>query len=453
MRFIGIEKRSLFLTTSLFVLIFFLVACHKEPQGPMDDQGNLIGQAQIQAVSVDVSGETPPYDIDVTVRGILPDACTNTGPATISRQDHQFQVELTTMRPAKERCKEEAQSFIKTISLDGVGLTAGDYAVIVNGIQGDFTLTQDNVPPTPTPTPTPLPPVLLPAIDPPTPTPMVTPESDSAQEQAEENNAPCTNRIKFVRDVTVPDNAKIAPNARFTKTWRLQNTGTCTWTEDYTLIFARGEQMNGPESQSLGDVVKPGQKVDVSVELIAPATKGAYTSEWMLQAPNGEQFGLGNDGKTPFWVKIRVPKNAPAGNAASAAIRGFVWHDLCASDQATADALPEGCELAPNGGVIADGVFQPGEPPIGGVEVTLGEGACPSSGLATVTAAANGVYQFKGLKPGEYCVSIDATSDFNHYILIPGQWTAPPEGRQTVILAPGETRSDVNFGWDYEMAP
>jgi hypothetical protein len=253
--------------------------------------------------------------------------------------------------------------------------------------------------------------------------------------------------------VTAPDNAKIAPNARFTKTWRLQNAGTCTWTESYALVFAQGEQMGGPDRQPLGKSVKPGVKIDVSVELIAPATKGAYTSEWLLQAPDGEKFGLGNAGKTPFWVKIRVPKNAPVGNQANAAVRGFVWHDLCVSNQAVADALPEGCALAPTGGVIADGIFQPGEPPIGGVEISLGEGVCPSSGLATAIAAANGVYQFNGLKPGEYCVSIDAASEFNHYILIPGQWTHPPQGWRTVTLAPGEIKKDVNFGWDYEMAP
>ena len=432
-------------------LLIILAACSAAPQGPVDAQGNIVEQAQVESVSVAVSGETPPYEIVVEVRGTLPDACTQPGNEVISRQDDRFLVELTTLRPAKERCKKEPKPFVKNISLNGLGLVKGEYEALVNGVGSSFVLAQDNVPPTPTPTPTPIPPVLLPAIDPPTPTPGVAPQETSVA--AEDGSGPCTNRIKFIEDVTVPDKMKIDPNARFTKTWRLQNAGTCTWTDDYALVFARGEQMGGPDRQPLGMTVKPGKTVDISVDLIAPAVKGVYTSEWLLQTPAGEKFGLGKDGATPFWLKIRVPRDAPAGGAANGVISGFVWHDLCAADQATADALPDGCEIAPNGGVMADGVYQPGEPAIGGVEISLGAGPCPASGLAVVKSNTDGKYQFKGLKPGDYCVSIDAASDYNHYILIPGQWTIPPGGRLTVTLAAGEARTDVNFGWDYELAP
>ena len=34
---------------------------------------------------------------------------------------------------------------------------------------------------------------------------------------------------QFVRDVTVPDGTTFLPGATFTKTWRLKNAGTCTW--------------------------------------------------------------------------------------------------------------------------------------------------------------------------------------------------------------------------------
>ncbi len=444
-------KRFFILSAILSGLLMLLAACNPAPKGPMDDQGNIIGQAEIQSVAVRISGESPPYDILVEVKGTLPDACTSVGKATVSRQDDHFQVEVATLRPAKERCKKEPQSFTKTIPLNGLGLPAGDYAVLVNGIQSSFALAQDNAPPTPTPTATPLPPVLLPAIEPPTATPEPTPAVTPAPAEAE-NNA-CIYRVIFVKDVTVPDNARINPGARFTKTWRLKNGGSCVWPEDVALVFAGGEQMNGPDSQPLGATVKPGKSVDVSVELVAPAAKGAYTSEWLLQTPAGERFGLGGDGKTPFWVKIRVPRNAPASDAANGVISGFVWHDLCAADQATADSLPEGCDIAPGGGVMADGVYQPGEPPIGSAEIALGAGPCPSSGLAVIQAEANGKYAFKELKAGEYCVSIDAASDYNHYIFIPGRWTHPPDGQQTVTLTPGETKTNVNFGWDYELAP
>ena len=46
----------------------------------------------------------------------------------------------------------------------------------------------------------------------------------------------CTDRAQFVTDVTVPDGTKYDPGATFTKTWRLRNVGTCTWTTAYTMV-------------------------------------------------------------------------------------------------------------------------------------------------------------------------------------------------------------------------
>ncbi|PIU90073.1 MAG: hypothetical protein COS63_04110, partial [Anaerolineae bacterium CG06_land_8_20_14_3_00_57_67] len=45
---------------------------------------------------------------------------------------------------------------------------------------------------------------------------------------------------QFVADITVPDGASFAPGAAFTKTWRLKNIGTCTWTTSYALVFVSG---------------------------------------------------------------------------------------------------------------------------------------------------------------------------------------------------------------------
>ncbi len=47
----------------------------------------------------------------------------------------------------------------------------------------------------------------------------------------------CTDRAQFVADVTVPDGTRYDPGATFTKTWRLRNAGTCTWTTSYTMVF------------------------------------------------------------------------------------------------------------------------------------------------------------------------------------------------------------------------
>src|SRR5712691_10638802 len=39
----------------------------------------------------------------------------------------------------------------------------------------------------------------------------------------------------FVMDVTVPDATIVAPNTPLTKTWRLKNIGTCSWTMAYAV--------------------------------------------------------------------------------------------------------------------------------------------------------------------------------------------------------------------------
>lgn len=110
----------------------------------------------------------------------------------------------------------------------------------------------------------------------------------------------------FVRDVTVPDGAEVAPVEQVTKTWRLQNIGTCTWTSSYALVFSSGDRMGGAAAANLPGAVAPGQSVDVSVKLTAPAATDTYTGYWALRNAAGVVFGLGKDAQSPFYVKIKV---------------------------------------------------------------------------------------------------------------------------------------------------
>lgn len=106
--------------------------------------------------------------------------------------------------------------------------------------------------------------------------------------------------------MTVPDDTVIPVRGTFTKTWRLRNTGTCTWTNGYRFVFLRGANLSSPAAVALPGSVAPGQSVDISVTLIAPPTPGVYQAFYMLQAPSGQQFGLGLAGDQPVWVKIRA---------------------------------------------------------------------------------------------------------------------------------------------------
>ena len=69
----------------------------------------------------------------------------------------------------------------------------------------------------------------------------------------------CTDRAQFIADVTVPDGTRYDPGATFTKTWRLRNIGTCTWTTAYTMVFDSGTQMSSTASVAMPSNVPPGQ--------------------------------------------------------------------------------------------------------------------------------------------------------------------------------------------------
>lgn len=117
-------------------------------------------------------------------------------------------------------------------------------------------------------------------------------------------SAACTDLAKFVADVTIPDNTVVRPGQTFTKTWRLQNTGTCTWGSGYELAFERGTAMTSTRTIAV-PTTAPGATVDLSIPLTAPTTLGTFTGFWRLRTPNGTLFG------NTVWVKIRDSKTLP----------------------------------------------------------------------------------------------------------------------------------------------
>ncbi len=116
---------------------------------------------------------------------------------------------------------------------------------------------------------------------------------------------PC-DRGEFVADVTVNDGDDFKPGETFTKTWRLKNTGSCTWTTSYRVIFDSGNALGAPASFNLPVSVSPDGIVDISVQMKAPDVVKAYDSYWKLQNASGVPFGLGENAQKSFWVKIEV---------------------------------------------------------------------------------------------------------------------------------------------------
>ena len=125
---------------------------------------------------------------------------------------------------------------------------------------------------------------------------------------------PC-NWASFIKDITVPDNTKKDPGVSFDKTWRLKNIGSCPWTSGYRLVFDHGDQMGAPaELAFTSGVVNPGNVVDITVPLVAPASAGTYQGFFKLKSSDGKIFGIGSTAIKPFWVKIKV-KQPPVSKA------------------------------------------------------------------------------------------------------------------------------------------
>lgn len=114
------------------------------------------------------------------------------------------------------------------------------------------------------------------------------------------------NWARFVEDVTIEDRTVLDESEAFTKVWRLENIGDCTWTTEYEVFFSAGYRMSAPAVINMPETVAPGETVDISMDMVAPGEPGTYTGYWLLRDETGDIFGVGEDTDSPFWVRIRV---------------------------------------------------------------------------------------------------------------------------------------------------
>lgn len=125
---------------------------------------------------------------------------------------------------------------------------------------------------------------------------------------ANNTSGPCSNQAMFITDVTIPDGTVISPGQPFTKTWRLQNAGSCTWDSRYKLVFENGDPLGVPAgyAQALtSGQISTGQNLDITVNLTAPLSSRSYKGYWGIREPTaGKIF-------TSFTVVIQVPNPTP----------------------------------------------------------------------------------------------------------------------------------------------
>jgi len=112
----------------------------------------------------------------------------------------------------------------------------------------------------------------------------------------------------FLADVTIPDGTFILPGSPFKKQWAIKNTGTCTWTPEYSLVFLSGDALTDTLSVPLINegTIAPGAMAVVAVNLTAPIEMRGYTSFWRVRNPGGQSFGAGPDRDKSLYAQIEV---------------------------------------------------------------------------------------------------------------------------------------------------
>ncbi len=199
--------------------------------------------------------------------------------------------------------------------------TQGTHAVSVRAYNASSTasdpasisITVSSAPPMPTPVTPPI--SLPPTVAPPT----------SAAAATSPSAGSCTDNAAFVADVTVPDGTAFAPGQTFNKTWRVRNSGTCTWGAGYLLAFIAGEAMGSTTTIAVPNTA-PGANADLLVAMTAPTTPGGHAGQWRLKNSSGALFG------TTMSVSINVtspgappppPPPAPSGCTGTPSIASF----------------------------------------------------------------------------------------------------------------------------------
>ncbi|MGB7538963.1 MAG: NBR1-Ig-like domain-containing protein [Anaerolineales bacterium] len=214
---------------------------------------------------------------------------------------------------------------------------------------------------------------------------------------------PC-NWAQFVADVNYPDDSELGISDHFTKTWRLKNIGSCTWTSGYALVFDHGDPMGAPATQQLTTgTVAPGGTIDISVDLVTPASPGTYQGFFKLRASDSTIFGIGADANTAFWVKVQ----AVAGGMNVQKLEAQISIDLGATGHVSANC--------PAGSVVVGGGFDGGN--------NIGAFRSERSGNGWVVYA----HRYSGanavIKIYAYClsgVSASSTSGYTEKTITPG---------------------------------
>lgn len=109
----------------------------------------------------------------------------------------------------------------------------------------------------------------------------------------------CSNDLKFVQDLTIPDDSVITLGLVFDKQWLVENSGTCHWNSNYRFKHVGGGTLGAPEEIALYPA-RAGTQATIQIQFTAPFTEGVYESAWQAVDADGTAFG------DPVYLRIIV---------------------------------------------------------------------------------------------------------------------------------------------------
>ncbi len=205
-------------------------------------------------------------------------------------------------------------------------------------------------------------------------------------------------KLAWVSDVTIPDDTVMASGAKFVKTWRVKNNGTCAFSGTLNFV-GKGNQMGGTSPVSLPPI-EAGQQADVSINLTTPTQAGDYFSTWQPRTTEGAPM-------ENLVVRIKVSAEvATPVPAATATPQAQVAPSPTAPPTPSTSQI---CVQAYND-LNGDGQQSADETLMAGVAFTLSDAVGPSDSYTT--DGTTEPHCFQDLKLGNYRLTIKPPANY-----------------------------------------
>lgn len=115
-------------------------------------------------------------------------------------------------------------------------------------------------------------------------------------------------KSRFVRDINLPDGSLVAVNQRIVKVWEIQNVGTVPWRNRFLQRVGPADvpgRLKSADRTPISDT-DPGQRCQIEVEVITPATPGSSRADWKMVDAEGALL-LPNQSSLFVSIEVRYP--------------------------------------------------------------------------------------------------------------------------------------------------